>query len=187
MEAETLQKLGKAGNVVLIIVNLVMFIAYQILNAQAKTAVANLDVVKFNQLLNTQNGIRVAVGIIAGLVLILTIICMVMNQGRLKGWGLLLPAAIVTIAFVAIGLMIGIIIWVLCGISISMLDKSYREYHSRETYGEGGDPFNNFGGVPLNNGFNGQDAYNQQGTYTDPFANQQNVSNDPFNNQNGGF
>ena len=181
MEAQSLLKLGRGGNILLIIANAAMFFFFTIERSVVKgwtyADLANYQ--KVQNLITLENTVRIVVGVAALIALALCIVGMVKNEGKLKGWGLLLPAAIVTGVFAILGLMLGIVIWILCGISLSMLNRSYNEYTSMQNFGPAGDPANNFGGVPLNQGydqgFNG--GYNQQGGYTDPFNNQNNPNN----------
>ena len=193
MEAKSLLNLGKGANLALIFANLAMFAYFTIEKVVAGNLAKNIYSITQEQInslekwITGETVIRVIVGVVALAALIICIFCMIKNEGKLKGWGLLLPAAIVSGAFAIFGLMLGMVIWVLCGISISMLTKSYNEYTSAQTFGAMGNPANNFTGVPLNNGFDqgynnqgfNNNGFEQQGGYTDPFNNQ--------NNQNNGF
>ena len=49
------------------------------------------------------------------------------NQKRVNGLGLLLAAGIVTLIFSLIGAMLGIVIWVLCGLSLNKLKQKKAE------------------------------------------------------------
>ena len=168
MEVNEICQRGRLLNTIIIIINLVTYISYFIGKYTDSGFVWGL-----------QTAIRV-IGVVGAIVIIIyTAILLKQNGGQLKGLGLLLAASIVSLIFSALGFMLGIVIWILCGISLSMLNRSYNEYTSMQNFGPAGDPANNFGGVPLNQGYNQgfNGGYNQQGGYTDPFNNQNNPNN----------
>ncbi len=66
-------------------------------------------------------------GAVSVVVLIMTVILMTKNQKRVKGLGLLLAASIVTLVFAILGVTLGIIVWVLCGASLTKLKQKVAE------------------------------------------------------------
>lgn len=55
-----------------------------------------------------------------------------MNPLKIKGGLLMLLASIVSLVFALMGMMLGIVIWVLCGVSIRQINKSVEEAEMAE-------------------------------------------------------
>ena len=206
METNKLFNLGTLTNIALIIINVAAYFFYR----AERSALRDYDY--FMEIpqgwVTAEHLVRFAVmGVgIAGLVI--SIICMVKNEGRLKGFGLPLAASIVTIIFGLIGMMLGFVIWILCGIGIKVLQKSYRECNvlegnyggsrGRDIYGGpannpyGGDNYGNpaqnpYGGDNYGNSVQnpyGGNPYgdSNQNTYTDPFAGQYDNNDNNYSN-----
>ncbi len=121
MDIKKLNGLGNAGNIILILVNLFAFIFYKAENIMVK-GMSSIP----GWLIVVELLVRLLVigaGVIA---LVMFIICIIKNQRRLKGFGVGIDSAVVTMIFGIIGIMLGIIIWILSGISLSALGKSYK-------------------------------------------------------------
>ena len=151
MDAAEITNRGKLFNSIIIGINLVTYITYFIGRFSESGFVYGL-----------QTFVRIA-GVVGAIVIIIfTAMLMKENDGRIKGLGLLLAASIVSLVFSALGFMLGIVIWILCGISISQLQKSYNEYSTTQMYSN------------INQNLQAQnDVYTPQSygnAYQDPFA-----------------
>ena len=56
--------------------------------------------------------------------IVLTAVLMKKNQKRVQGLGLLLASGIITLVFAILGITLNIVMWCLCGASLSKLKKS---------------------------------------------------------------
>ena len=160
MELNQLANRGKAINVLIVLANAITFLVYMF----GRRAYSWTDLNAISRLVTAQNVVRVIAGVIGVGGLVYTIILMNHNPERkIKGFGTLLAACIVTVAFAAIGIMFGIVIWILSGISIRQLDQSFKEASttdSWERYAQnvvGNQYGNQYGGDPYN-----QNAYGNQ-------------------------
>ena len=160
MELNQLSNRGKAINVLIVLANAMTFIVYMI----GRRSYSWYDMAAVSRIVTVQNIVRVIAGAIGVGGLVYTIILMNHNPERkIKGFGTLLAACIVTVAFAAIGIMFGIVIWILSGISIRQLDQSFKEASttdSWERYAQnvvGNQYGNQYGGDPYN-----QNAYGNQ-------------------------
>ena len=160
MELNQLANRGKAINVLIVLANAITFLVYMF----GRRAYSWTDLNAISRLVTAQNVVRVIAGAIGVGGLVYTIILMNHNPERkIKGFGTLLAACIVTVAFAAIGIMLGIVIWILSGISIRQLDQSFKEASttdSWERYAQnvvGNQYGNQYGGDPYN-----QNAYGNQ-------------------------
>ena len=167
MELNEIANRGKLINGVIIGINVITFFAYSI----GRFADASTGLIMF------QSVVRVLGGVIAIAGLVYTAILMNHNDKRLKGFGLLLAACIVTLVFSIIGIMLGIVIWILCGISIRQLDSSFREQSTMNAWDMYADKMTatTYG---LNNRqdhsnapYGAQDPYGAQGGYGAPAQN----------------
>ena len=171
MDVNRLYKTGYAANIMLVAVNAFAFIVYRIENTALKNVSEIPAGIYVLELL-----LRLLVIGVGAAALVMCIICMVKNQGRLKGFGLLLPAAIVTIVFGIIGIMLGIAIWILCGVSMTKLKKSLPDAQAAEinSYNYANGNGNYYGDSQMNGGYTTDPYANGQmngGYTTDPFAN----------------
>ena len=124
METNTIIKRAKLLNYVEIGLTVILVVLFQILNAVAE----NTDSMEeLNSLLGIQYICLIISAIISVVVIICTAILMSKNQKRVNGLGLLLAAGIVTLIFSLIGAMIGLVIWILCGISLNKLKQKKAE------------------------------------------------------------
>ena len=167
MELNQLANRGKAINVLIVLANAMTFIVYMI----GRRSYSWYDMAAVSRIVTVQNIVRVIAGAIGVGGLVYTIILMNHNPERkIKGFGTLLAACIVTVAFAAIGIMLGIVIWILSGISIRQLDQSFKEASttdSWERYAQnvvGNQYGNQYGGDPYN-----QNAYGNQ-QYGSPYS-----------------
>ncbi|MDD6657077.1 MAG: hypothetical protein PUE95_07300 [Lachnospiraceae bacterium] len=124
METNTIIKRAKLLNYVEIALTVILFVLFQVLNAVAK----NVETMEeLNSLLGIQYICLIVSAVISVVVIICTAILMSKNQKRVNGLGLLLAAGIVTLIFSLIGAMLGIVIWVLCGLSLNKLKQKKAE------------------------------------------------------------
>ena len=151
MDAAEITNRGKLFNSIIIGINLVTYITYFIGRFSESGYVYGL-----------QTFVRIAGVVVAIVIIIFTAMLMKENDGKIKGLGLLLAASIVSLVFSALGFMLGIVIWILCGISISQLQKSFNEYSTTQMYSN------------INQNLQAQnDVYTPQSygnAYQDPFA-----------------
>ena len=124
METNTIIKRAKLLNYVEIGLTVILFVLFQILNAVAENTESMEEL---NSLLGIQYICLIISAIISVVVIICTAILMSKNQKRANGLGLLLAAGIVTLIFSLIGAMIGLVIWILCGISLNKLKQKKAE------------------------------------------------------------
>ena len=124
METNTIIKRAKLLNYVEIGLTVILFVLFQILNAVAENTESMEEL---NSLLGIQYICLIISAIISVAVIICTAILMSKNQKRVNGLGLLLAAGIVTLIFSLIGAMIGLVIWILCGISLNKLKQKKAE------------------------------------------------------------
>ena len=124
METNTIIKRAKLFNYVEIGRTVILFVLFQILNAVAENTESMEEL---NSLLGIQYICLIISAIISVVVIICTAILMSKNQKRVNGLGLLLAAGIVTLIFSLIGAMIGLVIWILCGISLNKLKQKKAE------------------------------------------------------------
>lgn len=124
MEVSKITKIAKVLNIVEIVVTVVMFVLFRALNSAGSnvTTQAELD-----SLLGIQSVALFVLGAVSVVVIALTVFLMVKNAGRVKGLGCLLAAGIITLAFAITGIMFGIIIWVLSGLSLKSLKQKNAE------------------------------------------------------------
>ena len=178
MDVNEIASKGRLFNIVIILVNVVTYISYFMGRFSDSTAVWVFQTI-----------CRVG-GVVAAIVCIIyAAILMKNNEGRLKGLGLLLASSIVSLIFSALGFMLGLVIWILSGISMSQLQKSLREHLDTRLYSDISDNIHQKNMAGFNNNY-GDDPFaaNNQ-NYSDPFANnnqQQNYS-DPFANNPQGY
>lgn len=123
METNTIIKRAKILNYVEIALTVILFVLFKILN----TAASNASLEQLDSLIGIQRICLIVSGIISIVVIICTAVLMSKNQKRVKGLGLLLAAGIVTLVFSILGLMIGLVIWILCGISLNKLKQKKAE------------------------------------------------------------
>lgn len=123
METNTIIKRAKLLNYVEIALTVILFVLFKILN----TAASNASLEQLDSLIGIQRICLIVSGIISIVVIICTAVLMSKNQKRVKGLGLLLAAGIVTLVFSILGLMIGLVIWILCGISLNKLKQKKAE------------------------------------------------------------
>lgn len=121
METKDIVKQAKVLNWVEIIVTAVMYVVFRMLNIMAKNA-TTMDQLK--PLISIETVVRFGVGIFSIVVIILTAVLMSKNQKRVQGLGLLLASGIVTLIFSILGITFNIVMWCLCGASLSRLKKS---------------------------------------------------------------
>ena len=107
-----------------IALTVILFVLFQILNAVAEKTESMEEL---NSLLGIQYICLIISAIISVVVIICTAILMSKNQKRVNGLGLLLAAGIVTLIFSLIGAMIGLVIWILCGLSLNKLKQKKAE------------------------------------------------------------
>lgn len=124
METNTIIKRAKLLNYVEIALTVILFVLFQILNAVAENTESMEEL---NSLLGIQYICLIISAIISVVVIICTAILMSKNQKRVNGLGLLLAAGIVTLIFSLIGAMIGLVIWILCGLSLNKLKQKKAE------------------------------------------------------------
>ena len=124
METNTIIKRAKLLNYVEIGLTVILFVLFQILNAVAENTESMEEL---NSLLGIQYICLIISAIISVVVIICSAILMSKNQKRVNGLGLLLAAGIVTLIFSLIGAMIGLVIWILCGISLNKLKQKKAE------------------------------------------------------------
>lgn len=127
METSKIIKHAKTLNKVMIAITFILFAFFQI---DSKILCADIDSMSMDELLRVaalELGVRGIVGVVSLAVVIFTIILMCNNHNRVKGLGLLLASAIVTIGFVILGIMAGIIVWILSGASLNQLKKNDAE------------------------------------------------------------
>ena len=124
METNTIIKRAKLLNYVEIGLTVILVVLFQILNAVAENTESMEEL---NSLLGIQYICLIISAIISVVVIICTAILMSKNQKRVNGLGLLLAAGIVTLIFSLIGAMIGLVIWILCGISLNKLKQKKAE------------------------------------------------------------
>ena len=124
METKDIVKQAKVLNWVEIIVTAVMYVAFRMLNIMAKNA-TTMDQLK--SLISIETVVRFGVGIFSIVVIILTAVLMSKNQKRVQGLGLLLASGIITLVFAIVGITFNIVMWCLCGASLSRLKKSGAE------------------------------------------------------------
>ena len=164
MEVNEICQRGRLLNTIIIIINLVTYISYFIGKYTDSGFVWGL-----------QTAIRV-IGVVGAIVIIIyTAILLKQNEGQLKGLGLLLAASIVSLIFSALGFMLGIVIWVLCGISMSQLQKSFKEYSDTLMYSNISSNLsqkNNFGNNNYDDPFAGNDVYGNQTYGNQTYGNQ---------------
>ncbi|MBR6095083.1 MAG: hypothetical protein IKP92_08700 [Lachnospiraceae bacterium] len=116
MELNEIANRGKLVNIIIIAANFLTFFVYLIgRRSDSETIIA------------IQTVIRVLAGVAAVGGIVYTAILMKENEKRLKGLGPLLAASITTLCFSILGCMIGIVIWILCGISMKQLESSFKE------------------------------------------------------------
>lgn len=125
METETIIKRAKILNYVEIALTVILFVLFKILNA----AITNASSEKVDTLIGIQTICLIVSAIISIVVIICTAVLMSKNQKRVNGLGLLLAAGIVTLIFSLIGAMLGIVIWILCGLSLNKLKQKKAEDH----------------------------------------------------------
>lgn len=123
METNTIIKRAKLLNYVEIALTVILFVLFKILN----TAASNASLEQLDSLIGIQRICLIVSGIISIVVIICTAVLMSKNQKRVKGLGLLLAAGIVTLVFSILGLMFGLVIWILCGISLNKLKQKKAE------------------------------------------------------------
>lgn len=123
METNTIIKRAKLLNYVEIALTVILFVLFKILN----TAASNASLEQLDSLIGIQRICLIVSGIISIVVIICTAVLMSKNQKRVKGLGLLLAAGIITLVFSILGLMIGLVIWILCGISLNKLKQKKAE------------------------------------------------------------
>lgn len=124
METSKITKIAKVLNIVEIVVTVVMFIMFNALNTVAKSATTQEE---FDKVVNIQTIALFILGAISVVVIALTAFLMAKNQKRVKGLGCLLASGIITLLFSITGLMLGIIVWVLSGISLKSLKQKDAE------------------------------------------------------------
>ena len=185
MELNQLANRGKLINGLIVFANAITFLVYML----GRRAYSWTDLNAISGLVTAQNVVRVIAGVIGVGGLVYTIILMNHNPERkIKGFGTLLAACIVTIAFAAIGIMFGIVIWILSGISIRLLDQSFKEASTTDSWDRYAQNVvgNQYGGTDIyGSPYGNQDAYgNQQygspynqnaygnGQYGSPYSNQ---------------
>ena len=151
MEYNELSNRGKFMNFAIIFANMITFVVYMIGRYNYSITI-----------LTVQNVVRGIAGAIAVGCLVYTIILMNHNTDKkIRGFGVLLAACIVTLAFSIIGIMLGVVIWILCGISIRQFDQSFKEASTMQAW----------------------DHYAQNQVQTRYGAEQQMYGQDPYGNQ----
>lgn len=128
METKDIVKQAKILNWIEIIVTIVMYVAYKMFYTMAKNA-ATVD--EINSIIGIETVIRFATGIFSIVVIILTAVLMKKNQKRVQGLGLLLASGIITLVFAILGITLNIVMWCLCGASLSKLKKAGQMFSSR--------------------------------------------------------
>ncbi|MGN0246579.1 MAG: hypothetical protein ACI4DK_11555 [Lachnospiraceae bacterium] len=123
METNTIIKRAKLLNYVEIALTVILFVLFKILN----TAASNASLEQLDSLIGIQRICLIVSAVISVVVIVCTAILMSKNQKRVKGLGLLLAAGIVTLIFSLIGAMIGLVIWILCGLSLNKLKQKKAE------------------------------------------------------------
>ena len=124
METSKIIKQAKILNWFEIGITIVLYILFRILNSAAKNATTQ-DAL--NRLTAIQSIGLLVVGACAVVVIVLTAILMKKNQKKVQGLGFLLAASICTLVFSIIGMMLGLVVWILCGISIQKLSQKKAE------------------------------------------------------------
>ena len=124
METSKIIKQAKILNWFEIGITIAMYMLFRILNGAAENATTQ-DAL--NRLAMIQSIGLLVVGVCAVVVIVLTAILMKKNQKRVKGLGFLLAASICTLVFSIIGMMLGLVVWILCGISIQKLSQKKAE------------------------------------------------------------
>ena len=169
MELNQLANRGKLINGLIVFANAITFIVYMF----GRRAYSWTDLNAISRLVTAQNVVRVIAGVIGVGGLVYTIILMNHNPERkIKGFGTLLAACIVTVAFAAIGIMFGIVIWILSGISIRQLDQSFKEASTTDSW-------ERYAQNVVGNQYGGQDIYGSPYGNQDAYGNQQYGS--PYN------
>lgn len=124
METNKIIKNAKILNWITIIVTFVMYIVYRAISTSAKSITTQEQL---DRLLKVESTGRLIMGAAAVVVIICTIMLMAKNNKKVKGLGLLLASGIVTLAFAVLGMMAGIIVWILCGASLNKLKQKDAE------------------------------------------------------------
>ena len=186
MELNQLANRGKLINGLIVFANAITFIVYMI-GRRHFSSWYDLDAIQ--KIITAQNVVRIIAGAIGVGGLVYTIILMGHNpEKKIKGFGTLLAACIVTVAFAAIGIMLGIVIWILSGISIRQLDQSFKEASTTDSWDRYAQNVvgNQYGGTDIyGSPYGNQDAYGNQ-QYGSPYS--QNAYGDrqygsPYGNQ----
>ena len=185
MEPNEIVERGRLLNIIIIVINILTYLLYTIGRFSETNTVYTLQIV-----------IRV-LGVVGAIgVIVFTAILLKQNEGRMKGLGLLLAASIVSLIFSALGFMLGIVIWILCGISMSMLQKSFKEYsetlmysniqknlyEKNTVYGNN----NNYSGDPFAGNAQGYDQGQAYGN-NQPYGGNQTYGGDPFAGNTQGY
>lgn len=124
METNTIIKRAKILNYVEIVLTVMMYILFKISNIVVSSATSQEEI---DSLLGVESFFLLVGAVVSVVVIAFTAFLMSKNHNRVKGLGLLLAAGIVTFVFSISGFMLGIVIWVLCGLSLSKLKQKKAE------------------------------------------------------------
>lgn len=120
MDTNQIIKRAKFLNYLEIGVTLTAFFVLRALQSAAKKGITPT-------ILTINYAVLIIMGIVSVFVIVMSAILMKNNQKRVKGLGLILASGIVTLIFSILGIMIGLIVWILSGVSLTKLNQTGAE------------------------------------------------------------
>lgn len=120
MTEQSIAKKGILLDTILIIATIIAFAVIRITN---RTLVTGSYSGNYMAAYNTQRFTFIALIVVSIAVMIGAIILLIKSSKKSTGFVLLIISAIVTLVLAFLGLVLGIITWILCGVSISQLRK----------------------------------------------------------------
>ena len=120
MTEQSIAKKGILLDTILIIATIIAFAVIRITN---RTLVTGSYSGNYMAAYNTQRFTFIALIVVSIAVMIGAIILLIKSSKKSTGFVLLIISAIVTLVLAFFGLVLGIITWILCGVSISQLRK----------------------------------------------------------------
>lgn len=120
MDVKKVVSQGKALNIALIVVTICAFLIFNVTNSIATEA-------NFQTLVTVQTAVLWVYRLASLICLVLAVLLFAKGKSIAGGLGLLLASAIISMIFAVLGLMLGIVIWILSAISMKKLSQTVAE------------------------------------------------------------
>lgn len=131
MNSRNIIKYAKILNWMEVAATLILFIAFRYTSSAVKNLGYGLSALsELESLVRIENGSRIVCGIISVVVIVGAAVLMSKNTEKVKGVSLVLASGILSLVFAIIGFVLGIVVWILVGASMSQMKKWAEEDHS---------------------------------------------------------